>query len=453
MIHCYKLNGLNIVLDIASGSVHSVDDVAYDAITLYGQTDADGVLSCIKERYPDLSEREIDELISDVEELRINGKLFSQDTFSEVAGSQPDKPLKALCLNVSHQCNMKCSYCFASHGEYGGGGKLMSYETGKQAIDFLIRSSGSRKNLDVDFFGGEPLLNWGVVKDIVNYARGIEQGSGKRFRFTLTTNGLLIDDDVIDFTCREMHNVVLSLDGRPDVNDTSRKLRNGEGSYDEVVPKFKKLVDARGGKGYYIRGTFTRNNLDFTDDILHIAGLGFSELSMEPVVAGRGASYGLTMDDLPVICEQYEILAREMLAREKEGRGFTFYHYRLDLTGGPCVYKRVAGCGVGVEYMAVTPDGDLYPCHQFVGDSAFLLGDIWRGVENNEVRGGFSCCNIYTRDECMDCWARFYCSGGCAANAYFTAGWVGGVYKLGCEMFKKRIECAIMMKVLQVRGN
>ena len=447
MIHCYKLNGYNIVLDIASGSIHSVDDVAYDAICLYEGEDADDLAGCIKEKYPDLQLNEIDVLMSDIEELKSNGKLFARDTFSNVVGLERDKPLKALCMNVSHLCNMTCSYCFAGCGEYGGGGELMSLETGKRAIDFLIENSGSRKNLDIDFFGGEPLLNWGVVKDIVSYARGVGQESGKNFRFTLTTNGLLIDDDVIDFTCREMHNVVLSLDGRPEINDAARKLLSGEGCYSHIVPKFKKLVKARGGKGYYIRGTFTRENLDFSNDIIHIADLGFTELSMEPVIAGPGVDYGLTTDDLPEIYEQYEILAVEMLKRAREGRGFTFYHYKLDLTGGPCLYKRLAGCGVGTEYLAVTPGGELYPCHQFVGNEAFGAGDVWRGYTNKNVRDGFFACNIYSRFECRGCWARLYCSGGCAANAYHASGDVGGVYKLGCEMFKKRIECAIMIKI------
>ena len=452
MIHCYKLNGFNIVLDIESGSIHSVDDIAYDAICIYERGGENAVYERIREKYTDLPEDELDELVSDIDVLIRGGKLFSPDirgirgARADATGAAGGMTLKALCLNVSHVCNMTCSYCFAGSGKYGGGGELMPFETGKRAIDFLVENSGGRVNLDVDFFGGEPLLNWGVVKEIVAYARGIENVIGKKFRFTLTTNGLLIDDDVIDFTNREMRNVVLSLDGRPKTHDAMRKLCDGGGSYHEVVPKFKKLVEARGNRDYYIRGTFTRDNPDFVSDITHIAELGFTELSMEPVVAERGAPYALTMDDLPWICGQYETLAIEMLKREKEGRGFTFYHYKLDLTGGPCLYKRAAGCGVGVSYLAVTPRGELYPCHQFVGSEGFLLGDIWRGPVNKQTGDEFIRRNADSRSECRKCWARLYCSGGCAANAYNAAGSVGGVYELGCEMFKKRIECAIMMK-------
>jgi uncharacterized protein len=452
MIHCYKLCGNNIVLDIASGSIHSVDDVAFDAISIYEKESEDEVISRIMEKHPEITKDEVFELISDIEQLKSRGKLFSADTFAPAAKTVRRAPLKALCMNVSHLCNMTCAYCFAGRGEYGGSGELMSFETGRRAIDFLMEKSESQKNLDVDFFGGEPLLNWGVVKDLVNYARKIEQGSGKRFRFTLTTNGLLVDDDVIDFANREMHTVVLSLDGRPHVNDALRKLPDGGGSYSDVVPKFKNFVEARRGKGYYIRGTFTRCNLDFSNDILHIADLGFSELSMEPAVSKPGEPHALTMSDLQDISRQYEILAVEMLRRKRQGRGFTFYHYLLDLTKGPCVHKRISGCGVGTEYLAVAPDGKLYPCHQFVGDVRFLMGDVWRGVVNNKQRDEFSNCDIYSRAECRDCWARMYCSGGCAANGYYASGSVSGVYVLGCEMFKKRIECAIMLEVASAQG-
>jgi len=448
-MHSYKLGGFNIILDVASGSIHSVDDVAYDIISMYGRESREEILRRIKEKYSGITDEDVLEVFSDVEELKIRGKLFSPDAFAYADGPTRKKTLKALCLNVSHLCNMTCKYCFAGQGAYGGGAGLMSFDTGKQAIDFLIGASAGRKKLDIDFFGGEPLLNWEVVKQLVRYARKAGQGSGKEFRFTLTTNGLLIDDDVIDFTTTEMHNVVLSLDGRPEVNDAMRKRRDGGGSYADVVPKFKKLVDARGGKEYYIRGTFTRENTDFVNDVLHMADLGFSELSMEPVVAKENAPYGLTMDDLPLLCEQYETLAGEMLKREKAKRGFTFYHYKLDLTGGPCLHKRLAGCGVGTEYLAVTPDGGLYPCHQFVGDKSFLLGDVCNGVTNTNLRDKFNARGIHARSECRECWARIYCSGGCAANAYNATGSVNGIYKLGCEMFKKRIECAIMIKVAQ----
>jgi len=451
MIHCYKLGGHNIVLDVASGSIHSVDEAAFDAISMYAQEGASGTERRIREMHPQLTEADVAELLEDIKQLKRRGKLFSPDIFEKVADQGRKPTLKALCLNVSHVCNMECAYCFAGRGGYGGETGLMSLGTGKRAIDFLIQSSVGRNTLDVDFFGGEPLMNWDVVKGIVEYARKAEQGSGKKFRFTLTTNGLLIDDDVISFTNREMHNVVLSLDGRQDTNDAMRKLPDGDGSYLEVVHKLGEMVEARRSKGYYIRGTFTRQNLEFVSDILHMADLGFKELSMEPVVAESGSPYELLMEDLPTINKQYEALAIEMLRRQKKGGGFTFYHYTIDLTGGPCVHKRIAGCGVGNEYMAVTPSGELYPCHQFIGDADFLLGDVWRGVSNRKLQDDFLGANIYTRAECRECWARMYCSGGCAANAHRASGAIGGVYTLGCEMFKKRVECAIMMKVENVK--
>ena len=448
MVYQYKLNGFNIVLDVASGSIHRVDDLAYDIIQMYERESRDNIVSLMKAKYAGVPDGDILEVISDVEGLRSRGKLFSTDSFEDTArtmGAVDAPTLKALCMNVSHTCNMTCRYCFAGR-VFDQGGALMPFETGKRAVDFLVENSGMRKNLDIDFFGGEPLLNWGVVKDIVEYARGIEAECGKSFRFTLTTNGLLIDDDVINFTNREMHNVVLSLDGRPEINNAARKFPGGGGTYADVVPKFKKLVQSRGGKGYYIRGTFTRDNLDFVNDILHMADLGFTELSMEPVVSKTDEPYALTADNLPELCGQYERLAAEMIKRKKEGRGFTFYHYMLNLTGGPCIYKRIAGCGAGTEYLAVTPRGELYPCHQFVGDEGFIMGDVWRGVTNHNLRGGFNGCNIYSRAECRDCWARMYCSGGCAANAWNASGSIAGVYEFGCELFKKRVECAIMMK-------
>lgn len=350
---------------------------------------------------------------------------------------------------MAHTCNLNCTYCFASQGNFNGERGLMSFETGKRALDFLIENSGDRRNLEVDFFGGEPLMNWQVVKDLVRYARSIEEAHGKNFRFTLTTNGVGIDDDVIDFANREMHNVVLSLDGRREVHDRLRRTINDQGSYDMIVPKFKKLVEARGGKGYYMRGTFTHNNVDFTEDIFHMADLGFTELSMEPVVCPPEDPFALTEEDLPKLFEQYEILAKEMIRRKKAGKGFTFYHYMIDLTHGPCIYKRISGCGSGTEYFAVTPWGDLYPCHQFVGDEKYKMGDIWQGVVNEEVRQDFKLCNVYAREECKDCWARLYCSGGCAANAYHATGSIKGVYDYGCQLFKKRMECAIMMQVAE----
>ena len=449
MIHCYKLGGYNIVLDVASGAIHSVDDIAYDAILMYECMDSEEVSRYISKKHAALTESDIAELLGDIEALKRQGKLYSPDRFEGIADSARAATVKALCLNVSHMCNMVCSYCFAGRDGYVGAGELMDVETGKKAIDFLLSSSGGHTNLDIDFFGGEPLLNWSAVKDIVKYARYKEQGSGKKFRFTLTTNGLLIDDDVIDFTNREMQSVVLSLDGREETNDANRRLRNEAGSYASVVPKIMKLVQARKGKDYYIRGTYTRKNRDFANDIFHIADLGFTELSMEPVVAHQGEPYCLAMDDLPGLCEQYEELAFEMLRRKKEGRAFSFYHFTLDLTCGPCVLKRLAGCGAGTEYLAVTPSGDIYPCHQFVGHEEFLMGNVYNGIMNSKLGEEFGNCSIYARAECADCWARFYCGGGCAANAYNASGSIGGIYALGCELFKKRIECAIMLNVAE----
>ena len=450
MVHQYKLNGYNIVLDMASGSIHAVDEVAYDVIGLYKQADETTILSTIANRYG-VSEAEVRECLEDVRALEQEGKLFSEDAYENMAFDFKKRPtvVKALCLHVAHTCNLNCSYCFASQGKYHGERALMTYEVGKQALDFLIAHSGSRRNLEVDFFGGEPLMNWEVVKQLVTYARTQESVHNKNFRFTLTTNGMLIDDDVIDFCNREMSNVVLSLDGRREVHDRLRVDYAGKGSYERIVPKFKKLVEARGGKDYYMRGTFTRHNLDFTNDIFHMADLGFTELSMEPVVCAPDDPEALRAEDLPVLFEQYEILAREMIKRKKEGRPFTFYHYMIDLTGGPCIYKRITGCGSGTEYMAVTPWGELFPCHQFVGDSRYSLGNIWEGVTNEAVRDEFKLVNAYARPECKDCWAKLYCSGGCAANAYHATGSIRGVYSYGCELFKKRMECAIMIQVAE----
>ena len=455
MLHQYKLNGYNIVLDTCSGAVHVVDDVAYDIIAEYENKSRDKIVRDMLDKYndrSDVTEEEINACIDDIEALKEDGQLFTPDTFEDMAGTfkeRSGKVIKALCLHVAHTCNLNCSYCFASQGKYHGERAMMSFEVGKRAIDFLIENSGGRRNLEVDFFGGEPLMNWDVVKQIVGYARSVEKQYGKNFRFTLTTNGVLIDDDVIDFSNREMSNVVLSLDGRKEIHDATRVDYAGNGSYDRIVPKFQKLVAARGGKNYYMRGTFTQRNPDFTNDVFHMADLGFTELSMEPVVCAPDDPMALTTEDIETVKEQYEILAKEMLKREKEGRGFTFYHYMIDLTAGPCIYKRISGCGSGTEYMAVTPWGDLYPCHQFVGEEAYKLGDIWSGVTNDDLRDDFRACNAYARPECNDCWAKLYCSGGCAANAYHASGSIRGIYKPGCELFKKRIECAIMIKAAE----
>ena len=456
MIHQYKQCGYNIVLDICSGAVHIVDDIAYDIISLYENKEKNEVIAEISEKYDDVPRDEIIECYDQVTELKNSGELFTEDNFEPMAGELKAKTsgvIKALCLHIAHTCNLNCSYCFASQGKYHGERALMSFEVGKHALDFLIENSGTRRNLEVDFFGGEPLMNFDVVKKLVEYARSIEKEKGKNFRFTLTTNGVLVDDDVIDFANKEMSNVVLSLDGRKEVHDRYRVDYQGRGSYDTIVPKFQKFVKARGGKNYYMRGTFTHANPDFLEDIKTMLNLGFTELSMEPVVAAEGDEAALTEEDKPVVMKQYEELAELMLKRDKEGKPFTFYHYMIDLAGGPCIYKRISGCGSGTEYMAVTPWGDLYPCHQFVGDEKFKLGDIWHGVENKEIQNEFASCNVYARSECRDCWARLYCSGGCAANAYHATGSVKGVYKYGCDLFKKRMECAIAVAVAREFGD
>ncbi len=459
MIHQYKLYGYNVVLDVCSGSVHVVDDVAYDIIALFESKEKDGIIAEMLEKYkdePDITREEIVECYDAVCELRDAGKLFAPDTFEPMAGKLKEKTagvVKALCLHIAHTCNLNCSYCFASQGKYHGDRAVMSYEVGKRALDFLIENSGTRHNLEVDFFGGEPLMNFQVVKDLVAYARSIEKEKGKNFRFTLTTNGVLVDDDVIEWANRECSNVVLSLDGRKEVHDRYRVDYAGNGSWEKIVPKFQRFVEARGGKDYYMRGTFTHANPDFLNDIKQMLDLGFSELSMEPVVCAKNDPSALTDEDMETVMKQYEELAALMLQRDKEGKPFTFYHYMIDLTGGPCIYKRISGCGSGTEYMAVTPWGDLYPCHQFVGEERFKLGDIWNGVTNKEVQGEFAACNVYAHPECRDCWARLYCSGGCAANAYHATGSVTGVYEDGCKLFRKRMECAIMVAIARTLGE
>ena len=459
MIHRYELGGHHIVLDVYSGSVHLVDEVAYDVIGLYEDHSREEIIAEMLAKYagnPEVTREELDECLDQIGQLKEAGKLFAPDTFAPIAGQLKQRTagvVKALCLHVAHTCNLNCAYCFASQGKYHGDRAVMSFEVGKQALDFLIENSGTRRNLEVDFFGGEPLMNFDVVKQLVAYARSREKEANKNFRFTLTTNGMLIDDDVIDFANRECSNVVLSLDGRKEIHDRYRVDYAGKGSWDQIVPKFQKLVKAREGREYYMRGTFTHANPDFLKDIEVMLDLGFKELSMEPVVCAPGDPSELTSEDLPIVMDQYEKLAQLMLKRHKEGDPFTFYHYMIDLTGGPCIYKRVSGCGSGTEYMAVTPWGDLYPCHQFVGEEKFKLGNVWDGVTNKEAQDEFAGCNVYAHPECADCWAKLYCSGGCAANAYHATGKVTGVYEYGCKLFRKRMECAIMLEAAKLMGD
>ncbi len=456
MLHQYKLNGFNIVLDVYSGSVHSVDELAYDIIAMLdaGMKRSEVIEEALRKYgcLPNVNKAEIEELLSDIEELQAEGRLFTSDTYKEeISGFKSrSSDIKALCLHIAHACNLSCEYCFASQGKFHGERALMPIEVGRQAIDFLTANSGTRRNLEVDFFGGEPLMNLEVVKQIVAYARGIEREKGKNFRFTLTTNGMLLNDDVIDFANRECHNVVLSLDGRKEVHDRLRKTMSGEGSYDIIVPRFKRFVEKRGNREYYVRGTFTHYNTDFTNDLFHLLELGFHKLSMEPVVCAPGDPYELTEEDIQELYEQYEILAKDMLKRKTEGRGYTFYHYMLNLKHGPCIYKRISGCGSGTEYFAVTPWGELFPCHQFAGDPEYSMGDVWKGVINNKLRDEFRGLNAFTRPECRECWAQLYCSGGCAANAYHATGSIAGIYEYGCRLFRKRIECAIMLKAAEV---
>lgn len=444
MIHQYKNNGYNIVLDVCSGSVHVVDDIVYDVIALYEEFNQDEIVSKLS-RYP---EKEILEACEEIHALKEAGQLFTEDVYRDaiIDFKQRKTVVKALCLHIAHDCNLACKYCFAEEGEYHGARSLMSYEVGRKALDFLIANSGNRVNLEVDFFGGEPLMNFQVVKDLVAYGRSQEKEHNKKFRFTLTTNGMLLTDEVMEFANREMANVVLSVDGRKEVHDFMRPTRNGKGSYDLIIDKFKKMAELRNQTNYYVRGTFTHYNLDFSKDVLHLADLGFKQISAEPVVAPDTQPYAIKEEDLPKLFEEYDLLAREMVEREKAGKGFNFFHFMIDLTGGPCLYKRLSGCGSGTEYLAVSPCGDLYPCHQFVGMEEFKLGNVDTGIEKKDLVDEFKLCNVYAKDKCKDCFARFYCSGGCAANAYNFHGNLLDVYDVGCELERKRVECAIMIK-------
>ncbi|WP_347995007.1 thioether cross-link-forming SCIFF peptide maturase [uncultured Eubacterium sp.] len=446
MIHQYKSNGYNIVLDVESGAVHVVDDITYDVISLYEENSADEIVSKLKSSY---NEDEIRECISEVKELVEDGQLFTEDIYEPFVEKFKEKRqtvVKALCLHIAHDCNLACKYCFAEEGEYHGRRALMSFEVGKKALDFLVANSGNRVNLEVDFFGGEPLMNWDVVKQLVAYGRSLEKPNNKKFRFTLTTNGVLLNDEVMEFVNKEMSNVVLSLDGRKEVNDRMRPFRTGKGSYDLIVPKFQKLAESRNQTNYYIRGTFTRNNLDFSEDVKHFADLGFKQMSIEPVVGPEEDPYSIREQDLPQIMEEYDKLALEYIDRYKKGNGFNFFHFMIDLTQGPCVYKRLSGCGSGTEYLAVTPWGDFYPCHQFVGNEDFLMGNVDEGITKPEIVKEFGNCNVYSKEKCKNCFAKFYCSGGCAANSYNFHGTINDAYDIGCEMQRKRVECSIMIK-------
>lgn len=454
MVHQYKNNGYNIVLDVNSGSVHVVDDLVYDVIPVVeeglnkGLADEDLQAEVIKKFAADYAGEEIAEAVSEVLELKEAGMLFTEDVYENyiIDFKKRQTVVKALCLHIAHDCNLACKYCFAEEGEYHGRRAIMSYEVGKKALDFLVANSGNRINLEVDFFGGEPLMNWQVVKDLVAYGRSLEKPYNKKFRFTLTTNGVLLNDEILEFANKEMANIVLSIDGRKEIHDMMRPNRGGKGSYDTIVPKFQKVAESREQMNYYVRGTFTRNNLDFAEDVKHLADLGFKQISVEPVVAKPEESYAIREEDVPVLLEEYDRLALELLKRRKEGKGVNFFHFMIDLEGGPCVAKRLSGCGSGTEYLAVTPWGDFYPCHQFVGQEEFLMGNVNEGITRTDIRDEFKTCNVYAKEKCKNCFAKFYCSGGCAANSYNFHGSINDAYDVGCELQRKRIECAIMIK-------
>ena len=461
MVHQYKNNGYNIVLDVNSGSIHVVDELSYDIIGLFESESEETIIKMMMDKYtkPEnqkliegtVTEEDIKEVLNEVKELKEQGSLFTEDIYENYITDFKKRKtvVKALCLHIAHDCNLRCKYCFADEGEYRGRHALMTYEVGKQALDFLIANSGSRHNLEVDFFGGEPLMNWDVVKQLVIYGREQEKLHNKKFRFTLTTNGVLLNDDIMEFANKEMSNVVLSVDGRKEIHDMMRPTRNGKGSYDIIMPKFKKLAESRNQMNYYVRGTFTHHNIDFAQDVLDLADLGFKQISVEPVVAQDEEEYAIRKEDLPFIYDQYDKLAKEMIKRKKEGKGFNFFHFMIDLEGGPCVYKRLSGCGSGIEYLAVTPWGDLYPCHQFVGIDEYLLGNVFEGIQKPEIQDEFKCCNVYTKEHCKNCFAKFYCSGGCAANSYNFTGSINDTYEVGCELQRKRVESAIMIKVAE----
>ena len=447
MIHKYSLNGFNIVLDTNSGAVHLFDDAPFAMLDYLENNVPDKapqeMLDALSRKY---DKKTIDEAYDELKELYRLGQLFSSDEYEKFATMMKDAPLKSMCLNIAHDCNLRCEYCFAAKGDFGRGRMLMPFEVGRKAIDFLVEKSEGRHNLEVDFFGGEPLMNFDVVKQIVAYARGIEKEHNKNFRFTITTNGILLTDDKIDYINKEMSNCVLSIDGRKTVNDLLRVRVDGSGSYDAIVPKFQKLVASRGDKDYYARGTFTKHNLDFTEDVLHMADLGFEQISVEPVVSDEKLDYSIKEEDLPRVFEEYDRLSKVIIERRKAGKGFNFFHFMIDLNQGPCAIKRLRGCSCGNEYIAVTPEGDIFPCHQFVGDDSFKMGNVLDGTFDESIKHTFALANIYSKPECKNCWAKFYCSGGCNANNQQYEGDIHKAHKISCDLEKKRLECAIMIQ-------
>jgi len=449
MIHKYSMNSLNIVLDIHSGSVHIVDDVTFRILDYYKENDLAEIKNILKNNF---TQDEIEESYNEIKILVNDEVLFSEDIYEEYAQTIDNRNpiIKAMCLHVTHDCNLKCKYCFAEEGEYQSGKRsLMSFETGKKALDFLIKSSGTRKNLEVDFFGGEPLMNFDVVKKLVEYGREEEKKHNKNFRFTITTNGVLLNDEIEKYINEHMHNIVLSIDGREEINNLMRPNYSGKGTYDKIVPKFQSIADKRNQTDYYVRGTFTKHNLDFGEDVLHLADLGFKQVSVEPVVADVNLDYAICEDDVQTIYDEYERLAVKISERKKEDKDFNFFHFMIDLSGGPCVAKRLVGCGAGTEYVAITPSGEIYPCHQFVGNTDFEIGNLDEGIKREDLVSQFTKLNVYTKDECKNCWAKFYCSGGCLSNAYNFSNDLTKPYEIGCKLQRKRVECAIMIKVAE----
>lgn len=447
MIHMYEQNGYRIVLDTNSGAVHVMDEIPFELLSHFADRVPEelpqDVLHDMTARFP---EEKVLEAFEELQELQKENMLFSKDEYAKFAGMMQAAPIKSMCLNVAHDCNLRCEYCFASKGDFGGERKPMPLEVGKKAIDFLIEHSAGRHNLEMDFFGGEPLMNFDVVKELVAYARSLEKEHNKNFRFTITTNGLLLDDDKIEFINREMSNCVLSLDGRKEVNDRLRFRVDGSGSYDRIVPQFQKLVATRNGKDYYARGTFTRHNLDFTNDVLHMADLGFDQISVEPVVSDEKLEYSIKEEDLPRVFEEYEKLAKTIIRDRKNGKYYNFFHFAVDLNQGPCAIKRLRGCSCGNEYVAVTPEGDIYPCHQFVGNEEWKMGNVMDGTLDLGMKNRFAKANVYAKEKCQNCWARFYCSGGCNANNWQYEGDILKSHDISCELEKKRVECAIMIQ-------
>lgn len=451
MIHKFKAKDMNILLDVNSGGVHIVDDITYELLDEvqppFEKECPKGVLSRFSQKY---KEEDVKESYDEILSLYEGKLLFSDDIYGDFANTAVESPIKAMCLHIAHDCNLRCKYCFASTGDFGTGRKLMPFETGKAAIDFLLEKSVGRENLEVDFFGGEPLMNFKVVKQIIEYARSKEKEFGKHFNFTITTNGMLLTDDKIDYINKEMFNVVLSIDGRREVNDRMRVRVDGSGCYDKIVPNFKKLVEKRGDKEYYVRGTYTKYNLDFSDDIMHLYEAGFDEISVEPVMEDPQVEYAITEEDLDRIYQEYDKLVDRIEEVKKRGEHINFFHFMIDLDQGPCVVKRLRGCGSGNEYVSITPDGDIYPCHQFVGHEEYKMGSLEDGSFNEEIKKEFAGAHVYSKPACQECWAKFYCSGGCNANNYIYNGDIHKAYELSCKIQRKRLECAILMKVCEM---